>query len=767
MQAQSRFEFLEKRPLAFAGLFLCLGSLCAESISFLSTEIWIGILLVLTILSLLHRGSVVLCLCLAFFALAVFQRQATLQQQASPELNSLLIKKDCLIQARGRIEEKRIDLENKKEGFYLFSLESLRTDSENLEIPGKLWLSIAEDDGRCEIGDRIELLGKLRPIPKPSNFHERNRQAFSYERRIYGRLWTSAANIKIFDRRTLEPQRWIHKVRNFLLTRLQTRFSKEAVQTAAPLLLGIWPSQRNEIAELYSRTGTIHLLAISGMHVVLLFGLVFTFLSKSSLPRWSLLVFFLPLVLGYSLLAGSQTPVWRATLMFALYSCALFCRRRPDAATILGTSALFLIFLEPYEISSISFQLSFAAVWGMLLFSGPLEKRMPIHSDSERLHRWILSPIVLSLGAFLGSVALIAHHFGTLTFWAIPATLILSPFLPLLLFLGYFALLAPEIGSQIFVSCFEQINLLVNFLLRSIDRLPGTPLFAPQIPALAIALFCIAILLWLKRKALWTWIACLILGIGMWAISNPKKDCLQLDLFDVGHGNAILLRLPNQDSFFFDTGSLDRPDLARSILFPFLQKEKIPRIDFFFLSHSDSDHRNALPELLTRLPIQQFVANAESLHFLPKQIAFSVEGKFEFQKGDVTLCILQPSLSPGASGNDRSLSLRVNYAGRTIWLFGDLEEEGTAALCDSGENLNGDILLLPHHGLRNEWMPELLDSVSPVWILVSSGNRFQSGEIPASEQAKVLGTREQGQIHIEIDADGLISVSSFRSGKIQ
>ncbi len=724
-------------------------------------------MLALTILSLLHRGSIVICLCLAFFSLGLFQRQFALQQHPPSELNSLLTKGECLIQALGQIEEKRIKLENKKEGFYLLSLESLRGNTADLEIQTKLWLTIIEDDGRCAVGDRIELLGKLRPISKPSNFHERDRQIFAYERGIFGRLWTSAENVKVIEKKILHPKRWIQVIRNELLTRLETRFSKEAAQTAAPLLIGIWPSQRSEISELYTRTGTIHLLAISGMHVVLLFGLLFTFLSKSSLPRWSLLVFFLPLVFAYSLLAGAQTPVWRATLMFVLYCCALFCRRRPDPVTILGTSALVLIFLEAYEISSISFQLSFAAVWGMILFSGPLEKRIPIRSSSNRMRRWIFSPIVISLAAFLGSVALVAHHFGTLTFWAIPATLILSPFLPLLLFLGYFALIVPENCSQLFVCCFEGMNSFVNFLLRTIDLFPGTPLFAPQIPAIAIALFCFAILLWLRRKALWTWISCLVLGIGIWTISNTEKNFLQLDLFDVGHGNAILLRLPNQDSLFFDAGSLDRPDLARSILFPFIQKEKIPRIDFFVLSHSDSDHRNALPELLTRIPIHQFVGNAESSRFLPKDEMFSVEGKFEFQREDVNLCILQPFLSPGASGNDRSLSLRVKYAGRTIWLFGDLEEEGTASLCESGENLNADILLLPHHGLRNEWMPELLESVSPSWILVSSGDRFQRVKIPESEKARVLDTREQGQIRIEIDSDGAISISSFRSGKIQ
>jgi len=533
----------------------------------------------------------------------------------------------------------------------------------------------------------------------------------------------------------------------------------------AGLLFGDLSQMPEGVPDLFVRTGTYHLLAISGLQValvaVLLAGPIARALAllaslvslgrtrpRAELLRALLLLLFVPI-------AGAGAPVARSALAWALGSIApLFpvrlpfatgasirMPRNPDSLSLWSTALLAECLLHSDAPLSLSVQLSYAATLGLILATSPLARGLrgilpgggrigdvgrmgrprPILARivGQRLVDAALYGVAASLAAVTATAPITWSRFGE---WC-PAGILVTPLVALpvawTLLFGWLWLLAPSLVPEILLD--GPLEATVRAL-ELVDRLPASPCTLPPRPLVLLVVAAVLTLLAcsrgrLTRAAAIAW-AILILP---W---TARPAGFELHAIDVGHGTAVALRSPGGAVWIFDAGSRDRPGVDREALGPLLRSFDTPRIGVV-LSHADRDHDGALPWLVERFPPSVW-AGAVPAH-LAARLPHTVP-RLELAHGRALL----PDLDRGATGlqleisraiedpgNEGSLVLELLWNEERLVLCGDAEEEGLASwLRQRPARPPARLLLLPHHGSETEHLGRLLALVHPseVWI---------------------------------------------------
>jgi len=546
---------------------------------------------------------------------------------------------------------------------------------------------------------------------------------------------------------------------------------------AAALLFGDRSLLPRGLADLFTRTGTRHALAVSGLHVALVAALWIW-------PMGSLIAWLVGLVIGASRsgrrtqkhsvwtapelwragilallvpLAGSGAPVVRAALALSLAQLAAIFRphqdadgklvggRRADGLSLWALALLFEWLNDPRCLASLSVLLSYGATLGLLLFARPalfwLRRHTPgggrvaavgrlghprpaaLRLVAQRLLDWALCGLAASFAANLATLPVVWFVFGEWSWVGTPATLLLLPFLAAFLGLAWAYVLWPNalVAGWLDLLCDLQIALLKGF-----DALPGTPTNLPSRPLWALLAVALVSMLAVHKKgaarlALAGWSALILPWHG------PARE-LEVHALDVGHGTAVVVRTPGGPTWLFDAGSRDRRGVARDALAPLLRELDVGRL-VVVSSHNDTDHSGALPWLVERYP-PLFWAGALSTQLaerLPHGTA-----RLDLEAGRLELDLgrsegaLSATLIRGAAGegNEGSRDLELRWQGRSVLLTGDAEGHGRARSLQAG-HLRGpyDLLLFPHHGSHTPWLGKILAETQPTEIWISSGER--------------------------------------------
>lgn len=565
---------------------------------------------------------------------------------------------------------------------------------------------------------------------------------------------------------------WLSDLRRELLARVSRLARPRTRGLVAGLLFGDLTQLPDGISDLFVRTGTYHLLAISGLQValvaVLLAGpaaralaLLARLLSLGRLrPRAEalravLLIFFVPI-------AGAGAPVARSALAWALGSLApLFPARRPfaaiaslrmprapDSLSLWSLALLAECLIHPDAPLSLSVQLSYAATLGLILATSPLARilrdflpgrgriaeigrmghRRPIlvRIASQRLVNAALYAVAASIAAVTATAPITWSRFGE---WC-PAGILATPLVALpvgwTLFFGWAWLLAPALVPEAILDL--PLDATVR-LLELVDRLPGSPCSLPPRPiALLVAAAVVAIVAFRRTGAQRPGGCVARTAALLWAVLllpwTARPGSFEVHALDVGHGTAVVMRSPGGAVWIFDAGSRDRPGVDREALGPLLRSSDAREIGVV-LSHADRDHAGALAWLVERFPPRVW-AGALPAHLAARLPHTSA--RIDVARGRATL----PNLDRGTSdleleisrgiddpGNEGSLALEVVWRGERLVLCGDAEEEGLSAwLRERPARSPARLLLLPHHGSDTEHLGRLLDAVRPseAWI---------------------------------------------------
>lgn len=540
------------------------------------------------------------------------------------------------------------------------------------------------------------------------------------------------------------------------------------------LAVGVQEGIGEDQWEVLRRTGTAHLVAISGLHIGLVAGLILWLGRKAWLwlGHWRLgadqagAVLAVPCAVGYAALAGFSVPTRRALIMLCVGLWALLQRRRLYPGQALGAALLGVCAFDPLAPLTAGFWLSFGAVaWILYAIGGRL-----------RPPRWALLKVQGYL--LVGLAPCLIFFFQQLGLSAPLANLIAIPLVtfgvvPWVLLGGGLASVAPDLASLLL----SVSDWVLAWLWPALAWLAGFhdgswPLPPPPVWSLPLAWLGIGWLL-APRGLPGRWLGVALLLPMVWtSVPHPAPGEVWVTVLDVGQGLAAVAETKNH-VLVYDTGPGfgERFDAGSDVIAPFLQRSGRRRVDLILLSHGDSDHSGGLAGLMRRFPapiLTSAVAQFSGFGAAPCQ-----EGQ-GWEWDGVRFAVLWPEEAepkPGESENNRSCVLKIETKAGAVLLPGDLERSAEAALVRRyGTSLKASVLIAPHHGsaTSSSWL--LLRAVQPDYGVISSGYRNRFG-FPSQRvldryrllQAQVFNTAHDGAILVRIGAR--TSVTGWRSLK--
>ncbi len=532
----------------------------------------------------------------------------------------------------------------------------------------------------------------------------------------------------------------------------------------------------------FRRLGLSHLLAVSGLHLVLVGAMVFvasralllrvgSLAARADLRAWAAGLA-VALALGYALLTGWGVPARRAWLFLSIASAAVAARRSPAPLHALAAALCWVAVLEPAAVFELGPQLSFAATAALVVAAGDSQPA----ALASRLQAWWVGGLRVSATAIVATAPVLAAHGLSGTPVGLAANALAVPatgfvLLPVSLAAAGVAALGESGGLVDEAAWIAEVAL--TAARAAATRVPApvdvVPATAAVVVAAAVAVLALRVRGTGLRVAL-----CLAVCAGLAAAPAARvgPDPPRIVAFAVGQGDAILVE-GTDAAMLVDAGwAYGDVDLGRSIVVPGLRALGVEHLDVVVASHADADHRGGLRAVIEAFEIGEiWVPRGAADDFAElaglahrRGIAFRERGAEDraWQRGDLTLEPLWPPTArrETASRNDASLVVRATVAGTRVLLTGDISEVAERGLLASGAGLRAEILKVPHHGSRSSSSRPLLEATAFDLALLSApcggGRGLPSAAALARLEAagSVWWTGRDGALVVEIPASG-------------
>jgi competence protein ComEC len=522
----------------------------------------------------------------------------------------------------------------------------------------------------------------------------------------------------------------------------------------------------------FRRSGLSHLLAVSGENVTLLALLAMPLLGMLGIPLRERLLWVLALIAVYVPVAGAGPSIQRAGVMGGVGVLATLGGRRASRLYALALAAVATLAIDPAVAGDIGWQLSFAAVLGILLLAAPIRRAVMVRLGVGRWRRALAEGLGVTIAATLATAPLIAFHFETLSTTTLVANVVAMPAVAPAMWLGMCgAGLAQVPGVPL-----EPLNGLNALLLAYVAQVaswcaaPGWAevhvhlssggLIASYLGLAGIVLLCLVLRRFRPRvprlkpaAALAALGAALLFGIpdAGGAASPPPFHGLRIDVLDVGQGDAILLQPASAPAVLVDGGP-PGDDLAGK-----LADAGVDSLGAAVITHDQSDHAAGIEELFGRFPIERLgfarldrraIAAAAAAGAKPERIAAGQE----LRSGQLRLQVLWPPrelLSEPLGGEDpnqQALVMEARWHRFSMLLTADAEAESVPI--DPGPI---DVLKVAHHGSDDAGLGSLLDRARPELAVISVGEDNPYGH---PTRATLTTLERHGVPTLRTDRDG-------------
>lgn len=639
-----------------------------------------------------------------------------------------------------------------------------------VRAPGRMRLNWYRPFPEVVPGERLRLSVRLK---RPHGFQ--NPGGFDYEgwlfRRSIGATGYVIAGSRLAGAAGFSPDRFRYHLRQRLRAVLGGGPHVGLVQA---LSLGDRSGISSDQWRVLNRTGTNHLLAISGLHIGLVAGIAFglacwlwPLLGGAALrlpaPRLAAAVAFLAAA-GYALLAGLTVPTQRALIMVAAMLLGTVYRRmRP--VTVLGLALLGVLLFDPFAVLSPGFWLSFAAV-AVILFALSLQT-VPDAPGTVRFGR-------VQLFITLGLAPLLAVWFRQIPLLGMLANTVAIPWVsfisvPLILS-GALLTACNAPGSGLLLALGEHsLDPIWSFLQRLAAVDAGVLPLVHVTPGAVAAALVGSTLLLLPRATAVKWLGSLwLLPLLFPADPAPPPGSFRFTLLDVGQGLAAVVRTRSH-VLTYDTGPAFGPDFntGRAVVLPFLRQAGVKRVDIHIQSHADNDHIGGLADLLAGIPVTRVLTSVPDRIPFPRVAACRAGQHWRWD--GVRFQILSPPRGSRFHGNNRSCVLKVSRGRYSVLLPGDIEHAAEHSLLESRAGvLASTILVAPHHGSRTSSGSGFVRAVSPRYVLFAVGylNRYHFPKRDIMKRyreagAVLMDTVHAGAIRFRVN-DGGVFVTGQR-----
>lgn len=654
-------------------------------------------------------------------------------------------------------------------------------------------------------GDRVQVFGLFK---KPSAVA--NPAEFDF-------AWFRRAKRQLFELRTrfpdavgvvsrgphLSPRRALGACRDRANALLHRHLHGWQNELAAAVLLGAREQLAYEQTNKFFTTGTIHLLAISGLHVGILAVGFWWATRLFGMRRRTALLAVMAFVVAYALLTDARPPVVRAAVLISAFCVARLSGRHSYTSNTLAAAALLLLAVNPANLFQVGTQLSFLAVAAISFFAprflkprteDPLDRLIaqtrpwPVRLW-HRFMRYGGSICVISWLIWLVALPLTMYHFHLVS----PIALVLNPlaWIPVAfaLFTGFgvliFGWILPPLGDLFGLMCNASLETLER-VVSGANEIPGSHHWVPGPAAWWVAGFYLGLGAYaafprFRTPRRWciavvaAWIAvgaCSRLVAERW-VSSDDPSQLACTFLSVGHGSCTVLELPDRQTVLCDAGCMGSPIAGARSISAFLWSRGITHLDAVVLSHADADHYNALPELARRFSIGvvyvspvMFQEESEALTRLHEELEDAGVSIREIHAGE-RLRVPEPTrievLHPPRRGiigsdNANSVVLRIDHGEKRILLPGDLESPGLDDVL-AEEPVGFDVVLTPHHGSQSNDPRGVAAWAKPKWAITSGSFGDINGATAAAYEdvgAQLLHTATEGAVRVVIRDDKIV-----------
>ena len=671
---------------------------------------------------------------------------------------------------------------------------------------GKLLTYIAADRSDLEPGRPVEAAGLLSPIEGPSNPGEVDFRPIYRSRGVRLRLTVDEPSGVWPDPAGAEWPwtRWLGETRARADRLLSTGLDGSTAPLASALLLGRREAVDPEVNDAFARTGTTHLLAISGLHLQVLALALGASARVMGVGRRSAYALVIAGTVGYALLVGLAPSVVRSAAMTVGACLAGMKDRCVGPANLLAGAALLTLLHNPADLFDVGCQLSFLAV-AAILWSIPavLKSGEPRLSKLDELERrleprwkkagragwnWLRAGVIGSAVIWLVGWPLVSLRFHVMAPIAIGINIPLIPLTSLALLCSGLALglsmAWPPLGAPFAWACGRCLGW-TEAAVRWGKARPWGHAFTPG-PDWGWTLAFYALLglatmasvsRWRSRRPWWSAAIACGATLALLPLVPSHPDATEAEVLAVGHGLAVAIRSPEGRTALYDCGRMRDPHVGRRLIAPALWARGIRTIDLLILSHADSDHYDGLPDLLDRFaigevrvppgfegpanPAAKTLLDAVRARGIP--IGLIADGDRIDLGGGTTLHAVHPAreVRPGSTDNARSVVLEVASRGRRLLLTGDLERDGLADLVAQPPG-PFDAMLAPHHGGRTSNPDWLYRWARPALVVASQrfpapGSRDPLEPIASAQGFSLRRTYQSGAVRLRWASDGLIA----------
>jgi competence protein ComEC len=663
-------------------------------------------------------------------------------------------------------------------------------------------------------GDELEITGAPETPPRLDGFDYRGYLA---HQGVYATI--SYPEITVLETgRGLAPLAWIYNLRGRLARDLAAVLPEPQASLAQGIVLGVRANIPADLRDDFSRSGTAHLLAISGLHLGIMAGVMLGIgLWLFGRRRYLYVWLALGAVWFYTVITGLAPPVVRGAIMASLFLLAEALGRQRSAIVALTAAAAVMVGVSPYILGDASFQLSFLAMAG-LVFIFPILRQAGRRAVAARLGETgaaaaagnlAVDTLSATLGAVIAVWPVVAYYFGIVSLVGPLATFLALPALPGIILIGG---LAAAVGLA-FLPAAQVIGWVawpfLTYLLLVVNGLGSPAASSLNIGTLSPAFIwgyylALALAIWLinrwqrrrlvsgaaglMRPRLWDgwgpasaarWLIAPLLAAALLvtytAATLPGND-LRVSFLDVGEGDAILIQ-KGTHQVLVDGGPSPRAiTLELGSQMPFWDRT----IDWVVLTHPHQDHLAGLVEVLQRYRVGQ-VLGPEPDYSSPlydewlkvisdKGIRADRAGagqRIELGEG-VVIDVLWPELAPltgtASDIDNNGAVLRVADGGVSFLLTADIMEDAERELLRERAGVRATVLKVAHHGSDTSTVPAFLAAADPEAAVIScgAGNRFGHPEAGVVQRlaeqvgpANVYRTDEQGTIDFITDGDKL------------